>query len=404
MLALEGHSVKENEFSLTNAYCKTLAKRYHRGDAEILNAATNWAPEEFLRLFVTAHGMPPAGTWQTHTYARITNSRTGKDHFFLIPIPRFYGVKNLLPQNKNVPLINMQSGRVWIDGQSTPIRAQSIPHTTPFWYFHYNPNTENVPYQSMTLNLSPSCLENCTLCAGAKTGRVNNGMEDTLSPTPIFKRIFDQHPGALSQLDSVAVVTGCFENFNALSHHLRQVKNSVAQFCSPRTFRVLEHNVTNENEFDVVVKELGYDVFITLECFDQNLRNIALNGKVGLKGRDSRLYMDIIRRYSNYLEERPELGKRYVHVTYLLGIDSLQVTEDFFRELAEINRHLSKVKVVPWLSIFTPYTAAMRLIQQSSFGLRFIIDGIELAKKYFNVETLETESGGTADGYARGLF
>lgn len=385
-------------------YCEGLANRYHKGDALVLKASKEYAPEEFLRLFVTAHGMPPSGTWQTHTYVRITNSRTGKDHFFLIPIPRFYGLKNHPSHNKNAPKIEMKEGRVWIDERPTPIVAQSIPYTTPFWYFHYNPNTEHEPFYSMTLNLSPSCLENCTLCAGAKTGRVNNGMEDTLSPVPVFKRIFAQHPNATSQLNSVAVVTGCFESFNALVRHLRDVKESVQKFCAPKIFRVLEHNVTKEEEFDVVVKELGYDVFITLECFDQHLRNIALNGKVGLKGRDSQLYMDIIKRYSAYLDSRPELGKRYVHVTYLLGIDSLQVTEHFFKEIAEINKQLKHVQVVPWLSIFTPYTAAMRLIQQPTFGLKFIIEGIELAKKYFDAKVLETESGGTADGYARGLF
>ena len=380
-----------------------LALRYHGDEPAILEAARTYSPEQFLRLFITSHGMPPAGAWQTHTYARITDSVSGKDHFFLIPIPAWVGRKDSTV-GKNGPSISMKNSRIWLDGSPMPIRAQSIPYTTPFWYFHYNPNREFVPFESMTLNLSPSCLENCTLCAGAKTGRVNNGMEDTLSPTSILKRVFAQHPAAVKQLDSVAIVTGCFENFDALTTHLRGVRSAVETYCSPRTYRVLEHNVTNEEQFDIVVKELGYDVFVTLECYDQELRNTALNGKVGLKGRDSRQYMDIIRRYSAYLDARPELGKRFVHVTYLLGIDSLEVTEGFFKELAEMNAGLKTVKIVPWLSIFTPYTAGMRLIQQPSFGLKFIFDGMELAKKYFGEEVLETESGGTADGYARGLF
>jgi hypothetical protein len=167
---------------------------------------------------------------------------------------------------------------------------------------------------------------------------------------------------------------------------------------------VLEHNVTHDEQFDLVVRDLGYDVFITLECFDQNLRDIALNGKAGLKGRDSRLYMDIIRRYSTYLDERPELGKKVVHVTYLLGIDSLDATEEFFSSLSDINSKMKHVKVVPWLSIFTAYTPGMRLIQQPRFGLEFLVKGTELAKIHFEAPLLETESGGTSDGYARGLF
>lgn len=372
-----------------------LAKRYHSADPSVLKAALEYAPEDFLRLFLTSHGMVPVGTWQTHTYVQLTNSRTGRDHFFLIPLPRAKG---------GGPKIEMKEGQLWLDGEPLPVWAQSIPYTTPFWYFHYNPNLDAVPYQSMTLNLSPSCLENCTLCAGAKTGRVNNGMDDTLSPAPILKRIFTQHPKAASQLDSVAVVTGCFENFNALVGHLREVRKSVETYCKPQTYRVLEHNVTNEAEFDVVVKELGYDVFVTLECYDQRLRNIALNGKVGLKGRNSLLYMDILKRYSSYLDARPELGKQIVHVTYLLGIDSMEVTERFFSELAEMNSKLKTVKIIPWLSIFTPYTEPMRVIQQPGFGLKFIVEGTELAKKYFPLELLAGESGGTADGYARGLF
>lgn len=388
--------------TFTAADAEALALRYHGEEPAILEAARAYSPEQFLRLFVTSHGMTPAGAWQTHTYARITDSHTGRDHFFLIPIPSHVGKKQPAPRLR--PDLSLRSGRLWLDGAPTPIRAQSIPHTTPFWYFHYNPNREHVPFESMTLNLSPSCLENCTLCAGAKTGRVNNGMEDTLSPKSILKRVFNQHPAGPKQLDSVAIVTGCFENFEALVGHLRDVRQAVESYCSPRTYRVLEHNVTNEPQFDIVVKELGYDVFITLECYDQHLRNIALNGKVGMKGRDSRQFMDIIRRYSAYLDARPELGKRFVHVTYLLGIDSLEVTEGFFRELAEMNAGLKTVKVVPWLSLFTPYTPAMRLIQQPQFGLKFIFDGMALAKKYFGGEILETESGGTADGYARGLF
>jgi hypothetical protein len=298
----------------------------------------------------------------------------------------------------------MRDGRVWVDEIPTPFRAQSIPHTTPFWYFHYNPNTEHRPYESMTLNLSPSCPENCTLCAGAKTGRVNNGLDSTLAPRSVLRRIFRQHPEATRQLDSVAVVTGCFDNFDALAEHLSRVKEAVREYCSPRTFRVLEHNVTDEKEFDLVVKELGYDVFLTLECFDPKLRYIALNGRIGRKGRDGRLYLRILERYASYLEARPELGKDLVHVTYLLGIDSLATTEVFFAELARINRGLKRVKIVPWLSIFTAYTAPMRLIQQPGFGLEFLVEGMELARRYFGSDLLDSESGGTRDGFARGLF
>src|SRR5438105_2630346 len=67
--------------------CERLARRYHADEPAVSAALGDSSPEQFLRLFLTAHGMPPAGNWQTHTYARITDSVTGKDHFFLIPIP-----------------------------------------------------------------------------------------------------------------------------------------------------------------------------------------------------------------------------------------------------------------------------------------------------------------------------
>src|SRR5215813_13489690 len=54
--------------------CEALAKKYHPHDAVVRAAVDEYSPERFLRLFLTAHGMPPAGTWQTHTYARITDS------------------------------------------------------------------------------------------------------------------------------------------------------------------------------------------------------------------------------------------------------------------------------------------------------------------------------------------
>src|SRR5207248_2318436 len=83
-------------------------------------------------------------------------------------------------------------------------------------------------------------------------------------------------PDAREQLDSVAVVTGCFQSFDALTEHLGSVRRAAEKHSAPTTFRVLEHNVTTEKEFEVVVGELGYDVFVTLECFDQELRNISL--------------------------------------------------------------------------------------------------------------------------------
>ena len=374
--------------------CEALARKYHRGEVAVLAAARRYSPEDFLRLFVTAHGMTPVGLWRTHTYARVQDSISRQDRFFLIPVPRRHGRVE----------IRMVDGQVWVDKFPTAVRAQSIPHTTPFWYFHYNPNTESTPYQSMTLNLSPSCLESCALCAGAKTGRVNNGLDETLSPKVVLRRVFEQHPEAKDQLDSVAIVTGCFDNFGELSGHLKDVKEAVEVHCKPRTYRVLEHNVATEQELDLVVKDLGYEIFVTLECFDPKLRYVALNGRVGRKGRDGRLYLDIIKKYARYLDQRPELGQQLVRVTYLLGIDSLEVTEALFAELSRINKDLERVTVVPWLSIFTPYTPAMRLIQQPSFGLEFLLRGMELARKYFDSGLLESESGTTGEGYARGLF
>jgi hypothetical protein len=376
--------------------CVRLAKEYHPHEVEVLKAAQTLSPEQFLRLFVTAHGMKPTGIWQTHTYARFTDSATGKDHFFLIPM--------LSSTNSKHPWIRFEQGRLKIDELQVPIYPQSIPHTTPFWYFHYDPNREHHPYHSMTLNLSPSCVEKCVLCAGAKTGRVNNGMEDTLSPKSVLTRIITQHPKAVQQLDSVAIVTGCFSGFAELKTHLAEVRQAISEYCTPSTYRVLEHNIVTEEQFATIVGELGYDVFITLECFDQEIRNLALNGRVGRKGRDSQEFLKIIQTYANYLEARPELGKKIVYVTYLMGLDSLAVTEQFFQTLAAINSTLHHTTILPWLSIFTPYNNAMRTLQRADFGLGFLLNSVTLCQKYFDRQLLATASGSTGEGYARGLF
>lgn len=384
--------------------CKRLARRYHPGDVTVASAANEYSPERFLRLFLTAHGMAPVGNWQTHTYARVTDSLSLRDHFFLIPIPFRRRKQDSQTADETRPTIRLMNGEIWIDEIRTAVRAQSIPHTTPFWYFHYDPNREQTPFDSMTVNFKPACPEKCTLCAGAKTGRVNNGLEGSLATEHSFGRIFNQHPQAREQLDSVAVVTGCFDQFDDLASHLRDVRQSVLKFASPSTFRVLEHNVTTEAQYEIVVGELGYDVFITLECFDQSMRKIALNGNVGRKGRDSRQFLDMIQNYANYLDARPELGKHLVHVTYLIGIDSLETTEYLFSLMAEMNRKLKHTTIVPWLSVFTPYDETMRIIQNREFSLGFIIDAQFLAERYFGAALMERESGSTADGYARGLF
>ncbi|HEX2548819.1 MAG TPA: hypothetical protein VHM20_03255, partial [Gammaproteobacteria bacterium] len=179
-----------------NAYRKKaiyLANQYYPDDPEVIKAASESNPQQFLRLFITAHGMKPTGIWQSHTYVQYEDVETFQKHFFLIPVQNATGAKQ--------PHIRIQNNQLKIDDVETNIVPQSIPHTTPFWYFHYDPNNAANPYHSMTLNLSPSCLEKCVLCAGAKTGRVNNGMENTLSAKTVLKRIFDQHPDALRLLD-----------------------------------------------------------------------------------------------------------------------------------------------------------------------------------------------------------
>lgn len=387
--------------------CERLAARYHAHQPEVAEAIGRCSPEQFLRLFLTAHGMTPAGNWQTHTYARVTDSETGRDHFFLIPIPfelrrDRLGVQAAEPAAR--PAIRFEDGRLWVDEFRTEVRPQAIPYTTPFWYFHYDPNAEDVPFRSMTLNLKPSCPEKCVMCAGAKTGRVNNGMEGALEADQVLAKIMAKHAGAKTQLDSVAVVTGCFESFDALTVHLRDVREAALRHASPKTFRVLEHNVATERQLDVVVGELGYDVFITLECYDAELRRLALNGRVGRKGRDTAEFLEMMRNYARYLDARPELGRTVVHVTYLIGIDPLPVAETLFREMAEINRGLKNVTVLPWLSVFTPYETSMRLIQHPDFSLQFLLQAQELCRAYFPADLLAAESGGTADGYARGLF
>ena len=382
--------------TVTKQQTAWLAKTYYPNDSRIRAAAETLSPEFFLRLFITAHGMSPVGRWKSHTYVNQVDSVTGKCHFFLIPIP---------VQSKNKqPWIRFEESKLKIDDIVTTIVPQNIPHTTPFWYFHYNPNREHLPYYSMTLNLSPSCGERCVLCAGAKTGRVNNGMQDTLAPESVINTIMQQHPEAKEQLDLVAIVTGCFHNFDALKTHLTDVRRALDKRCSPAHYRVLEHNVETEAQLQAIVAELGFDVWITLECYDQELRNIALNGKVGRKGRDSKAFLAMIEQYARFIDARPELGKRWVKVTYLAGLDSLEVTEYFFQQLANVNKTLKHVTIVPWLSIFTAYNEAMRVIQRPEFGLRFLLDMMDLCHKYFDADLLMNESGGTGDGYARGLF
>src|SRR5437762_6408 len=128
--------------------CERLARKYHGDDATVLAALGQRSPEQFLRLFLTAHGMPPAGNWQTHTYVRITDSVTSKDHFFLIPIPYEPHEKaNVRALRRPRPNIRFVNGLLWVDDIATPVRPQSIPYTTPFWYFHYNPNTEDRPFR-----------------------------------------------------------------------------------------------------------------------------------------------------------------------------------------------------------------------------------------------------------------
>jgi hypothetical protein len=326
----------------------------------------------------------------------LPDQTTNRDHFFLIPMQKH--------QPNKRPWLRFENNYLKIDDIETTIYPQLIPHTTPFWYFHYDPNNENQPYYSMTLNFSPSCIEKCVLCAGAKTGRINNGMNDTLATVKMTENIIQKHPEAVNQLDSVAVVTGCFTSFDELKNHLTNVKYAINQFCKPTQFRVLEHNIETEEQFDMIVGKLGYEIFITLECFDQEIRNIALNGKVGRKGRNSQDFLKMISVYASYLESRPSLNRNLVRVTYLVGLDSLDVMESFFKSISKINATLKNTKIIPWLSIFTSYNKSMNTIQNKEFGLRFILDAITISEKYFDSTLLLSDSGGTADGYARGLY
>jgi hypothetical protein len=387
--------------------CLILASRYHAGDPVVRRAAETYTPERFLRLFLTAHGMKPEGIWKSHTYVRLKDSESGLDHFFLIPLPYRPNPRAANAReraNDPRPEIRIRDGVLWVDGIPTEARPQSIPFTTPFWYFHYDPNREATPFHSMTLNLKPACPEKCTLCAGAKTGRVNNGTDGALETDRSFARILKQHPEAAEQLDSVAVVTGCFDTFDSLTSHLREVRDAARKYANPPVLRVLEHNVTTPEQYAIVVGELGYDVFITLECFDQSMRKLALNGNVGRKGRNSEEFVAMMKTYATYLEAHPELNRDLVRVTYLMGIDSLEVTDRLFKEMADFNRGLKRAKIIPWLSIFTPYDESMRIIQRPDFSLRLLIESQQLAEKYFGAETMARESGSTAEGYARGLF
>lgn len=380
-----------------NDLCYRLIERYYNNNKFLQDSVATLSAAQFLRLFITTNGMQPNGQWLTHTYCKMFDELTQKHHFFLVP-----------KQSDRTPVakINVCHDKLVIDEFETNVMLQKIPYTTPFWYFHYNPNNEDRPYESMTLNLSPECLEKCVLCAGAKTGRVNNGMNGTLDPELIAENIFKQHPNACDQLSSVAVVTGCFKNFDLLATHLSDVKDSICHYANPSTFRVLEHNVTTEAQFMRVVGELGYEIFLTLECFDQEIRNIALNGKVGRKGRNSEQYIDMLETYVNFLEHHQNKNRNqsWVRMTYLAGLDSLDTTEHFFERLRKINQRLKKTKIVPWMSIFTSYNKAMNTIKHKDFGLEFLIKTMNLANHYFGFETMCDESGGSGEGYARGLY
>src|SRR5262249_28033716 len=112
-----------------------LAKKYHADDPAVLAPLGTHSPQQLLPVFLPAHGMPPVGNWQTHPYVRITDSVTGKDHFFLIPIPYEPHEKANVRVLRPRPNIRFQNGLLWIDDIATPVRPQSIPYTTPFWYF-----------------------------------------------------------------------------------------------------------------------------------------------------------------------------------------------------------------------------------------------------------------------------
>ncbi len=380
-----------------------LAGRYHSDEPLVLTSVDTLSPEHFLRLFLTTHGMPAVGEWKSHTYVKYTDSFTGKRHFFLVPMPsrQWLSAKK---SNKPRPNIRIIDDQVWIDHIGTSIYAQPIPYTNKDWYFHYNPNREHRPFLSTTLNLSPKCPERCAMCAGARTGRVNNGQEDTLAADLVVNDIATRFPESMTQLDILAVVTGCFSSFDVLYEHLKEVKLSVSKRFSPSQYRVLEHNVNTPKQFQMVVGELGYDVWITLECFDENTRYRALSGRVGRKGRAPGEFIDMIQTYADYLEAHPELGKKYVHVTYLIGLDSLETTEDLFKILSDMNNKLKRTKIIPWLSIFTPYNNGMMPLQRQDFGMSFLLQAQKMAVEYFGEQEMTAESGGTVDGYARGLF
>ena len=107
-IALEATLTLRNKFG--RGECRILADRYHMGDEIVKRAAETYSPEQFLRLFITAHGMQPVGLWQTHTYARLTDSLSGKDHFFLIPMP-FQRRKQGAQSSGASPLTKMPSPR-----------------------------------------------------------------------------------------------------------------------------------------------------------------------------------------------------------------------------------------------------------------------------------------------------
>jgi len=70
----ELHSYKEKAIYL--------AKQYYPDSLTVIKAALELSPHQFLRLFITAHGMKPIGTWLTHTYVKYEDVETNQNHFF----------------------------------------------------------------------------------------------------------------------------------------------------------------------------------------------------------------------------------------------------------------------------------------------------------------------------------
>lgn len=372
-----------------------LIVKYHRHDQDAFALLDSLSPMQLLRLFLIYHGMTPQQVYPTHTYCLLLDPMTQRKHFFLVPRPRS-------GSHAPRPAIHAANGHLVIDDLLTPITLQPLAPCSPYYYFHYDPNDDrDQRFRQVTLNLHPHCGQSCRICAGKETRRINQSSLVSVEPEQVFQEIEEKHPQAIEQLQVVAVVTGCFPTFKKLADHLSKVRAAASKRTRACVFRVLEHGVYQPAQLEHVVCHLGYDLFVTLETYDQRTRRRILGSK---KGREVQQLCELVQWYAELVAARRQDEGNIVRVTYVVGLEALSRTEAFFEKLSAINHAFGQTVVAPWVSIFCPYSERQRQLLHPDFSLSFLIKAQQLCKEYFDPKLMAKNSGSTAQGHARGLF